>query len=278
MEVAHSAGSILQPQILKGKKGLIMGVANDKSIAWGIAESMAQHGAKLAFTYQNEMLLKRLEPLAKSIDSENLYECNVADMDSLDRCFDSISKDFGNIDFVIHSIAFSDKNELRGRLVDTSLDNFLNSMNISCFSLIAIAKRAEVLLNEGGSITTLTYYGAEKAIPNYNVMGIAKSALECSVKYLANDMGPKGIRVNAISAGPIKTLAASGIGDFRSMLKMSEQVSPLRRNTSLQDVAGCAVYLSSYLSSGTTGEIIHVDSGYHTVGMFAANISENTNE
>lgn len=261
-------------QIMKGKKGLIMGVANDKSIAWGIAQMMSDMGAELAFTYQNERLLQRLEPLAKSINSNHLFECNVVNMDELDECFAQIADKFGKVDFIIHSIAFSDKNELKGRLVDTSLENFLNTMNISCYSLIAIAKRAEAIMNEGASITTLSYYGAEKVIPNYNAMGIAKAALECTVKYLANDLGPNGFRVNAISAGPIRTLAASAIGDFKSMLSVNEQVSPLRRNTSTQDVAGCAVYLSSSLSSGTTGETIYVDSGYNILGMFAPQTSD----
>ena len=270
MEAVSGAAKAAQVKLLHGKKGLIMGVANDKSIAWGIAQAMAAHGAELAFTYQNEMLARRVQPLANSIGSAHLFECNVSDVTTLDACFEKIREEFGTVDFIVHSIAFSDKNELRGRMVDTSLDNFLNSMNISCYSFIAVAKRAEALMPNGGSLMTLTYYGSEKYVPNYNVMGVAKAALECSVRYIANDLGPRGIRVNAISAGPIKTLASSAIGGFRSILQISERASPLRRNTSLEDVGGCAVYLASELACGTTGEIIMVDSGYHTLGMFAS--------
>jgi enoyl-[acyl-carrier protein] reductase I len=255
------------PQLLAGKRGIIMGVANEKSIAWNIALSAHNHGAELAFSYQSEILLKRLEPLASSINCSNLFECDVTQAESLDNLCAQVKQKWGSIDFIVHSIAFSDKNELRGKYVDTSLTNFLNTMNISCFSFTSVAKKAEELMPNGGSLITLTYYGAEKTIPNYNVMGVAKAALECSVKYLAADLGPNGIRVNAISAGPIKTLAAAGIGDFNSMLRLGEAVNPLRRNTTTEDVAGCSTYLLSDLSKGTTGEVIHVDCGYHVIGM-----------
>lgn len=255
------------PQLLGGKRGVVMGVANEKSIAWNIALSAHNHGAELAFSYQSEVLLKRLEPLANSIGCNNLFECDVSQAESVDSLCTQIKQKWGSIDFIVHSIAFSDKNELRGKYVDTTLANFLNTMSISCFSFTAIAKKAEELMPNGGSLITLTYYGAEKTIPNYNVMGVAKAALECSVKYLAADLGPSGIRVNAISAGPIKTLAAAGIGGFNSMLRLAEGVNPLRRNTTTEDVGGCSTYLLSDLSKGTTGEIIHVDCGYHIVGM-----------
>ncbi|MEP0390597.1 MAG: enoyl-ACP reductase FabI [Erythrobacter sp.] len=255
-------------KLMEGKKGLIMGLANDKSLAWGIAKQLAEHGAELAFSYQGDALAKRVKPLAEKLGSDFTFECDVSDMGSLDAGFDAIKERWGTLDFVVHAIGFSDKNELRGQYLDTSLDNFLVTMNISAYSLVAVSKRAaELMPEEGGSILTLTYYGAEKVMPHYNVMGVAKAALETSVRYLANDLGPKNIRINAISAGPVKTLAASGIGDFRYILKWNEYNSPLRRTTTLEDVGGSSLYLLSSLSSGVTGEVHHVDSGYHTVGM-----------
>ena len=253
--------------LMQGKRGLIMGLANDKSLAWGIARRLHEHGAELAFSYQGEALEKRVRPLAESLGSDFLLECDVSDMAALDTAFATLAARWPAIDFIVHAIGFSDKNELRGGYVDTSLDNFLMTMNISAYSLVAVAARARALMPEGGSILTLSYYGAEKVIPHYNVMGVAKAALETSVKYLANDLGPAGIRVNAISAGPIKTLAASGIGDFRYILKWNELNSPLRRNVTIDDVGGGGLYLLSDLSSGVTGEIHHVDAGYNVVGM-----------
>jgi enoyl-[acyl-carrier protein] reductase I len=253
--------------LMHGKRGLIMGLANDKSLAWGIAKKLHEQGAELAFSYQGEALAKRVRPLAESLGSDFLVECDVANMDALDTAFAQIEERWGKLDFVVHAIGFSDKNELRGKYVDTSLDNFLMTMNISAYSLVAVTKRALPMMAEGGSILTLTYYGAEKVVPHYNVMGVAKAALEASVKYLANDLGPQGIRVNAISAGPIKTLAASGIGDFRYILKWNELNAPLRRNVTIEDVGGAGLYLLSDLSSGVTGETHHVDCGYHVVGM-----------
>tara|TARA_Y100000815_G_scaffold182807_1_gene166618 strand:+ start:3200 stop:4003 length:804 start_codon:yes stop_codon:yes gene_type:complete len=253
--------------LMAGKRGLIMGLANDKSLAWGIARQLAEHGAELAFSYQGEALKKRVGPLAEQVGSDFLIECDVSDMVALDTAFDTLKSRWETIDFVVHAIGFSDKTELRGKYVDTSLDNFLMTMNISAYSLVAVAKRARAMMPEGGSILTLTYYGAEKVIPHYNVMGVAKAALESSVKYLANDLGPENIRVNAISAGPVKTLAASGIGDFRYILKWNELNSPLRRNITIDDVGGSGLYLLSDLSSGVTGETHHVDGGYHVVGM-----------
>jgi enoyl-[acyl-carrier protein] reductase I len=255
--------------LLKGKRGLIMGVANDKSLAWGISQAVHAQGAELAFTYQGEVLQKRVTPLAESLGSDMIIPCDVTNSDSIDATFAAISEKWGGLDFLVHAIGFSDKNELKGRYVDTSLDNFLMTMHISCFSFTEIAKKAAPLMKDGGSLITLTYYGAEKVIPHYNVMGIAKAALEASVGYLAEDLGRDGIRVNALSAGPVKTLAASGIGDFRYILKWNEHNSPLRRNTTLEDVGGAGTYLLSELSSGTTGEVLHVDSGYHVVGMKA---------
>ena len=255
--------------LMAGKRGLIMGLANDKSLAWGIAKELADQGAEMAFSYQGEALKKRVEPLAAQLGSDFVFECDVANMEALDRAFDTLKQRWETIDFVVHAIGFSDKNELRGKYVDTSLDNFLMTMNISAYSLVAVAKRAADMMPEGGSILTLTYYGAEKVIPHYNVMGVAKAALETSVQYLANDLGPKNIRVNAISAGPIKTLAASGIGDFRYILKWNELNAPLRRNVSTEDVGGSALYLLSDLGAGVTGETHHVDAGYHIVGMKA---------
>lgn len=260
--------------LMAGKRGLIMGLANDKSLAWGIARQLAAHGAELAFSYQGDALRKRVEPLAAEVGSDFTFDCDVSDMAALDAAFATLRSRWDALDFVVHAIGFSDKNELRGKYVDTSLDNFLMTLNISAYSLVAVAKRAAAMMprlaedgSGGGSILTLSYYGAEKVVPHYNVMGVAKAALETSVKYLANDLGPDGIRVNAISAGPIKTLAASGIGDFRYILKWNELNSPLRRNVTIEDVGGAGLYLLSDLSSGVTGEVHHVDAGYHTVGM-----------
>lgn len=253
--------------LMKGKRGLIMGLANDKSLAWGIAKKLHAAGAEMAFSFQGEALKKRVGPLAERVGSDFLIECDVSDMAALDAAFATVEERWGKLDFLIHAIGFSDKNELRGQYVDTSLENFLMTMNISAYSLVAVAKRARPLMTDGGSIVTLTYYGAEKVIPHYNVMGVAKAALETSVKYLANDLGPDNIRVNAISAGPIKTLAASGIGDFRYILKWNELNSPLRRNVTIDDVGGAGLYLCSDLASGVTGETHHVDAGYHVVGM-----------
>ncbi len=244
-----------------------MGVANNMSIAWGIANAAHLQGANLIFTYQGEALKSRVEALANSIESHNLIECDVKSEESLAKAFDNIANITSSIDFIVHSIAFSDKNELKGRYLETSRANFLNTMDISCYSLVAITKHAEKLLKNGASIISLSYYGAEKVVSNYNVMGVAKAALEASVRYLAVDLGPKNIRVNAISAGPIRTLAASGINGFRSFLKVGERLNPLKRNTSLEDVGGAAVYLLSDLSAATTGEIIHVDCGFHAVGL-----------
>ena len=254
--------------LMTGKRGLIMGLANDKSLAWGIAQKLSEHGAELAFTYQGDSLAKRVRPLAESLGSDLLIDCDVSDMGKLDATFAALKERWDGLDFVVHAIGFSDKNELRGGYIDTSLDNFLMTMNISAYSLVAVAQRAVAMMPEaGGSILTLSYYGAEKVIPHYNVMGVAKAALETSVKYLANDLGPRGIRVNAISAGPIKTLAASGIGDFRYILKWNEYNAPLRRNVTIDDVGGAGLYLLSDLASGVTGEIHHVDAGYNVVGM-----------
>ncbi|MEX1233776.1 MAG: enoyl-ACP reductase FabI [Roseovarius sp.] len=255
--------------LMAGKRGLIMGLANDKSIAWGIAQACADAGAELAFTYMGDAFKKRVEPLARSLGSEVMINCNVSDPASIDAAFAEIERVWGKIDFLVHAIGFSDKNELRGRYIDTSRQNFLDTMDVSCYSFTAVAKRAEKLMAPGGSMLTLTYYGAEQVMPHYNVMGIAKAALEASVKYLAEDLGKDGIRVNAISAGPIKTLAASGIGDFRYILKWNELNSPLRRNVTIDDVGKAALFLLSDLGSGTTGENLHVDAGYHVVGMKA---------
>jgi enoyl-[acyl-carrier protein] reductase I len=259
---------------MAGKRGLIMGLANNKSLAWGIAKKLSEAGAELAFSYQGEALKKRVGPLAEELGSDFLIECDVSDMSALDAAFDTLKSRWETIDFVVHAIGFSDKNELRGKFVDTSLENFQMTMNISAYSLVAVAQRAAAMMpplaedgTGGGSIITLTYYGAEKVIPHYNVMGVAKAALETSVKYLANDLGAAGIRVNAISAGPIKTLAASGIGDFRYILKWNEYNAPLRRNVTIDDVGGAGLYLLSDLASGVTGETHHVDAGYHVVGM-----------
>ena len=254
---------------MQGKRGLIMGLANDRSLAWGIARALASEGADLAFSYQGEALEKRVRPLAAELGSDMLVDCDVSSMDALDATFEQIRQKWGTIDFVVHAIGYSDKNELRGKFVDTTMDNFLMTMNISVYSFVAVAQRAKELMPNGGSLLTLTYYGAEKVIPHYNVMGVAKAALDTSVKYLAMDLGPHGIRVNAISAGPIKTLAASGIGDFRYIMKWNELNSPLRRNVTIDDVGGAGLYLVSDLSAGVTGEIHHVDAGYNVVGMKA---------
>ena len=263
------AGESSAPQgtLLKGKRGLIMGVANNKSLAWGIANYAAAQGAELAFTYQGEALEKRVRPLAESVGSQLVLPCDVTDMNSVDAVFDTLQKEWGELDFVVHAIAYADKNELKGKYVDTTLDNFLLSMNISCYSFTAVAKRAYPMMKNGGSLVTLSYLGAERVMPHYNVMGVAKAALEASIRYLAADLGEYNVRVNGISAGPVKTLAASGIGDFRYILKWNEYNSPLGRNTTLEDVGGAGIYLLSELGSGTTGEILHVDSGYHVVGM-----------
>ncbi|MBI2717683.1 MAG: enoyl-ACP reductase FabI [Rhizobiales bacterium] len=253
--------------LMAGKRGLIMGVANTRSIAWGIAKACAAQGAELAFTYQGDAIKKRVEPLAAEIGSKIVVPCDVTDMASIDQVFGEIARAWGRLDFVVHAIAFSDKDELDGRYVDTSAENFTKTMFISCYSFTAIAQRAEKLMTAGGSLLTLTYYGAEKWMPHYNVMGVAKAALEASVRYMAADLGPKNIRVNAISAGPIKTLAASGIGDFRYILKWNEYNSPLRRTVTIDEVGDSGFYLLSDLSRGVTGEILHVDAGYHIVGM-----------
>ncbi|AOF98417.1 enoyl-ACP reductase FabI [Sphingobium sp. RAC03] len=255
--------------LMAGKRGLIMGLANDKSLAWGLAKSLHEQGAELAFSYQGDALAKRVRPLAEQVGSDFLIDCDVTDMDKLDAAFAEIEARWGTLDFVVHAIGFSDKNELRGLYVDTSLDNFLMTMNVSAYSFVAVTRRARALMPNGGSILTLSYYGAEKVIPHYNVMGVAKAALETSVKYLAMDLGRENIRVNAISAGPIKTLAASGIGDFRYILKWNELNAPLRRNVTIEDVGGAGLYLLSDLASGVTGEIHHVDAGYNVIGMKA---------
>ena len=254
---------------MAGKRGLIMGLANDKSIAWGVAKTLAQHGAELAFSYQGDALKKRVEPLAGQLGSDFVIPCDVSDEQSIDALFADIKERWGGLDFLVHAIGFSDKNELRGRYVDTSRANFAMSMDISVYSFTAVMQRAEKLMKSGGSALTLSYYGAEKVMPHYNVMGVAKAALEASVQYLAEDLGKDGIRVNAISAGPIKTLAASGIGDFRYIMKWNEYNSPLRRNVTIEDVGKAALFLLSDLGSGTTGENLHVDAGYHVVGMKA---------
>ncbi len=255
--------------LMAGKKGLVMGVANDRSIAWGIAQTAARHGAQLAFTYQGEALEKRVRPLAESIGSDIVLPCDVSDEASIDAAFAELEKRWGKLDFVVHAIGYSDKEELRGRYADTSLDNFLKTMHISVFSFTSVARRAAAMMPDGGSLVTLTYYGAERVMPHYNVMGVAKAALEASVRYLAVDLGGDNIRVNALSAGPIKTLAASGIGDFRYILKWNQYNSPLKRNVTLEDIAGAGLYLLSDLSSGVSGECHHVDCGYHVVGMKA---------
>ena len=264
--------------IMKGKKGLVMGVANDRSIAWGIAKKIASEGAEVAFTYQGEALKKRVSPLAESVGSSIIIPCDVTDTASMQTTFKILKEKWQNIDFLVHGIGFSNKDELRGKYYNTTSENFNQTMHISCFSFTEACKLAEPIMNEGGSILTLTYYGSEQVMPHYNVMGVAKAALEASVRYLAVDMGEKNIRVNAISAGPIKTLAASGIGDFRFILKWNELNAPLKRNVNQQDVGNSALYLLSDLGSAVTGEIQHVDCGYHTVGMVAVDESESVSE
>ena len=256
-----------RPGILTGKRGLIMGVANNRSIAWGIARAAHQHGAALALTYQGDALKKRVEPLARELDAAVVGHCDVTEAATMDAVFAEVGRLWGGLDFLVHAIAFSDKDELTGRYVDTSEGNFTKSLLVSCYSFTAVAQRAEKLMENGGSLLTLTYYGAEKWMPHYNVMGIAKAALEASVRYLAADLGPKNIRVNAISAGPIKTLAASGIGHFRYILRWNEYNSPLRRTVTTDEVGDTAAYLASDMARGMTGEILHVDAGYHVVGM-----------
>jgi enoyl-[acyl-carrier protein] reductase I len=264
--------------LMTGKRGLIMGVANDRSLAWGIAKKLGEQGAELAFSYQGEALEKRVRPLAESLSAAtggvpHLFDCDVGSDDSIDGLFASLARVWPTIDFLVHAIGFSDKNELRGLYAETSRANFRMSMDISVYSFTAVARRAAAMMPDGGSLVTLSYYGAEKVVPHYNVMGVAKAALEASVRYLAVDYGRANIRVNAISAGPVKTLAASGIGDFRHILKWNEENAPLKRNTSLDDVGGAGLYLLSDLASGTTGETIYVDSGYHVIGMAAEDSS-----
>ncbi|MCK5622661.1 MAG: enoyl-ACP reductase FabI [Alphaproteobacteria bacterium] len=268
-----------EPQpLMAGKRGLVMGVANERSIAWGIARAVAAQGAEVAFTYQGEALEKRVRPLAKSVGSDILLPCDVTDEGSIDATFDALRDKWGSIDFVVHAVAFSDKDELKGKYVHTSRDNFLRTMDISCYSFTSVAARAMTMMPNGGSLLTLTYYGAERVMPHYNVMGVAKAALEASVRYLAVDLGSQNIRVNAVSAGPIKTLAASGIGDFRYILKWNELNSPLKRNVTIDEVGGAGVYLLSDLGAGVSGEVHHVDCGYHTVGMVAVDAAEEVAE
>ena len=253
--------------LMKGKKGLIMGVANDRSMAWGIARKCAAEGAELAFSYVGEALQKRVTPLAESVGSDLVLPCDVSDGASIDALFDTLGKTWDGLDFLVHAIGYSDKSELRGRYIDTSLDNFLTTMNVSAYSFVATAQRAEKMMKDGGAMLTLTYYGSEKVVPHYNVMGVAKAALEASTRYMARDLGDRNIRVNAISAGPMKTLAASGVGDFRILLKYNERNAPLKRNITLDDVAGSGLYLLSDLSSGVTGEIHYVDAGFNVTCM-----------
>jgi len=255
--------------LMQGKRGLVMGVANDRSIAWGIAKAAHAQGAELAFTYQGDALKKRVGPLADSVGSDIVLPCDVTDLSSIDAVFDTLKEKWGSIDFIVHAVAYSNKDELKGGYIDTSPENFAMTMNISCYSFTAICQRAQPLLNEGASLLTLTYFGAERVMPHYNVMGVAKAALEASVRYLAEDLGKTGVRVNSLSADPMKTLAASGIGDFRYILKWNEYNSPLRRNVNMDDIGGAGVYLLSSLSSGVTGETHHVDCGYNIVGMKA---------
>lgn len=259
----------LSSNLMKGKRGLIMGVANNKSLAWGVAHALFCHGAELAFTYQGEALKKRVSPLAEHVHSDIVLPCDVTNESSIDNVFSTLQQKWGTLDFVVHAIAYSDKNELVGKYINTSAENFSSTMNISCYSFTSIAKKASEIMPDGGNLLTLTYLGGERVMPHYNVMGVAKAALEASVKYLAVDLGGRNIRVNSISSGPVKTLAASGIGDFRYILKWNEYNSPLKRNTTIEDVGGSAVFLLSSLGSGVTGENIHVDSGYHVVGMKA---------
>ena len=265
-------------QLMQGKRGLIMGLANDKSIAWGIAKACADAGAELAFSYQGEALRKRVDPLAASVGTDIVLPCDVGDEASIDALFEALEARWGKLDFIVHAIGFSDKGELRGRYVDTSRGNFLTSMDISVYSFTAVVQRAEKMMTDGGSCLTLTYYGAEKVMPHYNVMGVAKAALEASVRYLAEDLGKDKIRVNAISAGTIKTLAASGIGDFRLIMKWNEYNSPLRRTVTQEEVGKSALYLLSDLGSAVTGEVLHVDAGYHAIGMKAVDAPDITKD
>ena len=253
--------------LMAGKRGLVMGVANERSIGWGIAKAIAAAGGQMAFTFQGDALKKRVEPLAQSVGSKLVMECDVTDEASMDKVFAQIKKEWGSLDFLVHAIAYSDKEELKGQYVETSRDNFMKTMDISVYSFTALARRAAALMSNGGAMLTMTYYGAERVMPHYNVMGVAKAGLEASVRYLATDLGGDGIRVNSLSAGPIKTLAASGIGDFRYIMKWNEYNSPLKRNVTLDDIGGAGVYLLSDLSSGVSGETHHVDCGYHVVGM-----------
>jgi len=268
-EATSIAGAALKGGLMAGKRGLIMGVANNRSIAWGIAKACADQGAELAFTYQGDALLKRVVPLAESVGSNLVMPCDVTDAASMDAVFERLSKEWGKLDFLVHAIAYANKDELDGRYVDTSLENFTASLAISCYSFTALCRRAEPLMTDGGSMVTLTYYGAEKVIPHYNVMGVAKAALEASVRYLAVDLGRNNIRVNAISAGPIKTLAASGIGDFRYILKWNELNAPMKRTVTIEEVGKTGLYLLSDLGSGVTGGVHHVDAGYNVIGMKA---------
>ncbi|WP_339832362.1 enoyl-ACP reductase FabI [uncultured Parvibaculum sp.] len=268
-EATGTASAALKGNLMAGKRGLVMGVANNRSIAWGIAKACADQGAELAFTYQGEALQKRVLPLAESVGSNLVMPCDVTDAASMDAVFERLSKEWGKLDFLVHAIAYANKDELDGRYVDTSLENFTASLAISCYSFTALCRRAEPLMTDGGSLVTLTYYGSEKVIPHYNVMGVAKAALEASVRYLAVDLGRNNIRVNAISAGPIKTLAASGIGDFRYILKWNELNAPMKRTVTIEEVGKTGLYLLSDLGSGVTGEVHHVDAGYHVIGMKA---------
>ena len=266
---APEAATEASPALLAGRRGLVMGVANDRSLAWGIARAAAAHGAELAFSYQGEALAKRVRPLAESVGSALVLPCDVTDAADLDAVFGELDARWGGLDFVVHAVAWSDKEQLKGRYVDTTRENFVRSLDVSCYSFTAVCRRARASMRRGGSLLTLTYYGAERVMPHYNVMGVAKAALEASVRYLAVDLGGEGIRVNAVSAGPIKTLAASGIGDFRYILKWNEYNSPLKRNMTIDDVGGAAVFLLGPLGAGVTGEVLHVDAGYHVVGMKA---------
>jgi enoyl-[acyl-carrier protein] reductase I len=265
----QTSGIALPRPLMAGKRGLIMGVANERSIAWGIAKTLAEHGAELAFTFQGEALEKRVRPLAASVGAQIVQNCDVADEASIEQVFERLRTDWGKLDFLLHAIAYSDKEELKGKYIETSRANFLRTLDISCYSFTALCRQAVPLMADGGSLLTLSYYGAERVMPHYNVMGIAKAALEASVRYLAVDLGGQNIRVNAISAGPIKTLAASGIGDFRYILKWNQYNAPLKRNVTIEDVGGAGLYLLSPLSAGVTGEVHHVDCGYHVVGMKA---------
>lgn len=265
-------------QLMKNKKGLVMGVANDKSIAWGMAKALHEHGAELAFTYQGEAFEKRVRPLADSVNAKFLQDCDVSKESDLDELFKVISEEWGELDFIIHAVAYSDKEELKGRYADTSLENFLRSMHISCYSFTSVMRRAAEVMNEGGSAVTLSYLGAERVVPNYNVMGVAKAALEASVRYLANDFGPKNIRVNAISAGPMKTLAGSAIGSARHTFRYNQENAPLKRTPELVDLGGSALYLLSDLSAAVTGEIHYVDCGYNVIGVPSRQVVEQVND